>query len=228
MACATIFRGPTRHLRYSGAFIAPQCFQSASRRSFITLPGTEITSLYERRILPYNSASLYTLISDIDSYSTFLPYCQDSKVTKWSAADDNGKIWPAEADLKVGWGGIQETFTSRVFCVPGSIVEALGGNAVSKLPKSDIKHHAPTFNTPGTAGNIFTSMSTRWTVRPSESTEDRTEVRLTIDFQFANPIYGALSSAVAPKLASTMIEAFERRAKLLLDKTTPVANEKGC
>jgi coenzyme Q-binding protein COQ10 len=30
-------------------------------------------------------------------------------------------------------------------------------------------------------------------------------------------VYGIMSSAVAPKLASTMIEAFERRARKVLD-----------
>ena len=46
---------------------------------------------------------------------------------------------------------------------------------------------------------------------------DLTEVNLAIEFQFSNPIYGSLSKAVAPKLAEVMIEAFEKRAKLLLD-----------
>jgi coenzyme Q-binding protein COQ10 len=46
---------------------------------------------------------------------------------------------------------------------------------------------------------------------------DWTEVYLTIDFQFSNPIYAVLSKAVTPKVASVMIEAFEIRASRLLD-----------
>lgn len=42
-------------------------------------------------------------------------------------------------------------------------------------------------------------------------------MHLTIEFQFANPLYTALSKAVAPQVAPKMIEAFEKRARKLLD-----------
>jgi len=203
-----------------------------SRRDFITLPGTEAQSLTATRILPYKSTSLYTLIADVDSYSTFVPYCQASKVTKWSSPDKTGKRWPSEAYLAVGWGGYEETFTSTLFCVPGSIVEALGGEAQTILPKSELEHYSSAFDASGSANSIFQSLNTRWTIKPfhyklpfgqpqTDKTEypagDQTEVHLNIDFQFSNPIYTALSKAVAPKIAGMMIEAFEVRARKLLD-----------
>lgn len=209
-------------------------------RSFVTLPGTEAQSLSATRILPYKSSSLYTLIADVDSYSSFLPYCTESKVNKWSEPDSNGKRWPSEADLKVGWGGFEETFTSRLYCVPGSVVEALGGEAVTTLPKSDLAHHSAALNAPAAANGVFQSITTRWTVKPfhykpptgrpqTDKTEhparDQTEVHLTIDFQFSNPIYAALSKAVAPKVAGIMIEAFEVRARKLLDGPGAAVNE---
>ena len=197
------------------------------RRSFITLPGTEPQSLTASRILPYNSTSLYAIIADVDSYKTFIPYCVDSKVTSWSAPDTDGRRWPSQADLRVGWGGFEEKFTSRLFCVPGSVVEALGGEAVTNLKKSNLRHYASTVTVPASANAIFTSLRTCWTVTPfpykppTDNTQlpesDVTEVRLTIDFQFSNPVYAALSKAVAPKLAGVMIEAFEDRARKLLD-----------
>jgi len=197
-----------------------------SRRTFITLPGTESQSLEATRILPYRSASLYSLVADVDSYSAFLPYCLDSKVTAWSSPDTNGKRWPSEANLKVGWGGYEETFTSKLFCVPGIVVEALSGSAITSLPKSELTHYASTVNSPAHSNHIFRFLSTRWTIKPlnsspirSESDEARylTEVHLSLDFQFANPIYAALSKAVAPRIAGIMIEAFEIRARDLLD-----------
>jgi len=207
-------------------------FRPQARRSFITLPGTEPQSLTATKILPYKSSSLYTLIADVDSYSSFVPYCVESKVTKWSNADKNGQRWPSEADLKVGWGRYEEKFTSRLFCVPGSIVEALSGEAETQISKSDLSHHSATFDAPATANSIFQSLSTRWTVKPfhykpptgqprTDKTQhparDQTEVHLTLDFQFSNPIYAVVSKAVAPKVAGMMIEAFEVRARRLLD-----------
>jgi coenzyme Q-binding protein COQ10 len=223
---------PTVMLRTLRPTSALHSFRPRVPRTFITLPGAEAQSFAASRILPYKSSSLYTLIADVDSYSTFLPYCLDSRVTKWSRPDKTGKRWPSEADLKVGWGGYEESFTSRLFCVPGSIVEALGGEAVTSLPKSDLSHHSDTMDTPATANNVFQSISTRWTVKPfhykpptGQPQTDKTghpvgyqtEVHLTLDFQFSNPIYAALSKAVAPKIAGIMIEAFEVRARTSLD-----------
>jgi coenzyme Q-binding protein COQ10 len=210
------------------------------RRLFINLPGTEATSLSETRILPYKYTSLYALIADVDSYSSFLPYCQDSKVTEWSAKDKDGKIWPAKADLTVGWGGYEEKFTSRLFCIPNSMVEALGGDAQTTLSKDNLNHYFSTSDTP-IAVNIFKSLSTKWTVKPFHykppsgrpqtdnavhPARDQTEVHLTINFQFSNPLYAGLSKAVAPKVAGVMIEAFERRARKLLDGPGTSMDEK--
>lgn len=202
------------------------------QRSFITLPGTEPQSLAATRVLPYKSSKLYEIIADVDRYSTFLPYCLDSKVTKWSEPDKNGKRWPSEADLKVGWGGIEETFTSKLLCVPGAVVEALGGEAVTTLSKADLSHHSSTIDAPTTANHVFQNITTRWTIMPFHykpptgkpqtdravrPAEEQTEVNLTLDFQFSNPVYAALSKAVAPKVAGLMIEAFEARAKECLE-----------
>lgn len=216
-------------------------FRPIARRSFITIPGTEAQKLTATRILPYKSTSLYTIIADVDSYSSFLPYCIESKVTKWSSPDKDGKRWPSEADLKVGWGGYEETFTSRLLCAPGSTVEALGGEAQTSLPRADIEHHSATFDSPAVANNIFKSLSTVWTVRPFHykppsgqpqtdnailPAREQTEVHLAIDFQFSNPIYAALSKAVAPKVAGIMIEAFEIRARKILDGPGAAVKEK--
>lgn len=51
----------------------------------------------------------------------------------------------------------------------------------------------------------------------TEEARDRTEVFLTIDYVFTNPMYAAMSKAFAPKVAGFMIQAFENRAKMLLD-----------
>jgi len=219
-----------RTLRPTAIAIRP--FKPQAPRKFITIPGTESQSLSATRILPYQSSSLYKLIADIDSYSSFLPYCQKSTITQWSSPDSNGDRWPSEADLTIGWGGYEETFTSKLLCVPGSIVEALGGEAVTSIPRSSVSHHSETFDAPAQANTIFRSLNTRWNIKPFHykppsghpqtdkavhPAREQTEVHLTLEFQFANPIYAALSKAVAPKVAGIMIEAFEQRARKLLD-----------
>ncbi|KAK0392201.1 hypothetical protein NLU13_1699 [Sarocladium strictum] len=166
-----------------------------SRRSFITLPSSPTQHLSARRTLPYPPAPLYDLISDIDSYHTFVPYCSHSAVTSWSDPDPQNanRRWPVLADLHVGWGGFEEVFTSRLRCVPGKSVEAVSGGEGKD------------------ASTVFKSLVTRWEVEGKG--EERTDVRLDIRFQFVNPLYAAVSSAVSDKIAGMMIEAFEKRAR---------------
>ncbi|KAF9775938.1 hypothetical protein IL306_005935 [Fusarium sp. DS 682] len=174
---------------------------SPLHRSFISLPSSEPQRLTANRTLPYPHEPLYDLIADVDSYSSFVPYCSRSRVTRWSDPDPaTGRRYPTQADLHVGWGGFDEVFTSRLRCVPGQSVEAISGET------------APGGTGPD-ASAVFRSLVTRWSVRPISGLPlPRTEVNLSIDFQFTNPLYGAVSAAVSDKVASMMIEAFEKKA----------------
>lgn len=175
---------------------------AASRRSFISFPSSEPQCLTATRTLPYPPGPLYDLVADIDSYSSFVPYCSHSIVTRWSAPNPNtGRKYPILADLHVGWGGFDEVFTSQLRCIPGESVEATSGET-----------------TPGGSGPnasaVFRSLVTRWSVRSIKgSPAPRSEIHLSIDFQFTNPLYGALSAAVSDKVAAMMVEAFEKRAR---------------
>lgn len=173
-----------------------------SRRTFLpdlakslaaaNAPGSTPGVFSATRTLPYPSPSLYKLISDIDSYHTFIPYCINSTVTKRSPPPQSS---PVEADLRVGFSGFDETFRSRVKCTAPSTVEA---------DASD--------------GELFQKLSTRWEIHPRSGSDKESTVSLKIEFGFNNPVYAALTQAVAPKVAGKLIDAFERRAREVLSK----------
>ncbi|GAB0138558.1 hypothetical protein EsDP_00006789 [Epichloe bromicola] len=171
-------------------------------RPFFNLPGSpasDTQTITATRTLPYAQQPLYKLIADVDSYSTFVPYCSHSRVTQWSERDEQGRAWPTLADLHVGWGGFNEVFTSRLRCVPEASVEAVSGDPASVEAKA--------------ASAVFKSLVTRWHLKPlSQEASPSTEVHLTIKYQFVNPLYAAVSAAVSDKVAGLMIEAFEKRA----------------
>lgn len=179
-----------------------------SRRAFISLPGTSPSpqTLVATRTLPYAREPLYELIADVNSYSSFVPYCSRSRVTQWSPPDASGRRWPALADLHVGWGGFDEKFTSRLRCVPGVSVEARSGGSAG-----DGDDSGPAKD----ASSVFKTLETLWSLTPVKTqpaaTTPSTEVRLTITFEFVNPLYAAVSAAVSDKMAGLMIEAFEKR-----------------
>ncbi|KAI0897970.1 hypothetical protein F4806DRAFT_460705 [Annulohypoxylon nitens] len=203
------------------------------QRTFITLPTPPPQTLTASRRLPYQHTQLYDLIADVDSYVSFLPYCQTSRVTKWTTPSfTHPRRWPTRADLTAGWGGIQETYTSRLFCIPSlGIVEAISGNARTTLSPSELQKYGlvdtgpDPSSTPGSRsgsgngdgdGGVFKSLVTRWTVTPAGAEGEWSDVRLSIRYQFANPLYMAVSSAVADKVAPIMVEAFVERAKRVL------------
>ncbi|KAF2098643.1 hypothetical protein NA57DRAFT_56296 [Rhizodiscina lignyota] len=229
----------------------PIPLSQSKRRTFVPNPfasnsSPSLQTLTASRTLPYPSAAIYAIIADVSSYSSFLPFCLSSEVTRWSAPDVDGKKWPSEASLQVGWGSITETFRSRIYCVPEKIVEAVGGQSETTLQSEDIKHHnnsdgrstsreSGIWN--GQGQQILTHLQSRWTLNPfpyqpppvgngkrtdpaaptDTSARHQTEVQLSLSFAFANPIYSAMSSAVTPKVAGMMIEAFEKRVATLLD-----------
>ncbi|RYP12588.1 hypothetical protein DL767_011246 [Monosporascus sp. MG133] len=204
------------------------------QRTFFSPPTSEPQTLTASARLPYNHAALYDRIADIDSYASFLPYCRSARVTAWSAPDEDAdperrgrRRWPTRADLTAGWGGIEATYTSRVFCAPGiGVVEAISGDARTELSEAELRRYGLRDDGPdprGDDGGVFKSLVTRWTVTPAEEAAraDRfqnewSDVRLDIKFQFENPLYGAVSSAVADKLAPVMVNAFVEQAKRVL------------
>ena len=213
-------------------------------------------TLRARRTLPYPPAQIYTLIADIDSYTHFLPHCAHSRVTRWTTPPPPAPApgqqqpphnttttqpprHPAQADLTVGWGPFTQTYTSRVYCVPGSVVEAVSGAASTSIPPDTLRaagYDLPDDAATGATGNkgadkmegIFESLVTRWTVRPikpsssSSSTAaavegggEWTEVTLSVTFQFANPALGFAVGQLADDKVTEMVEAFEGRARAL-------------
>ncbi|PSN65057.1 hypothetical protein BS50DRAFT_575149 [Corynespora cassiicola Philippines] len=201
----------------------------ASRRTFLPNPfpasfsplgSSQPQTLSASRTLPYPSHPIYAIISDVSSYSSFLPYCPSSDVTKWSAPDATyNRRWPSEGRLSIGFGSLTETFTSRVYCVPGRIVESVGGKTETDLDRRDIAHHLvgeqPSAERKEGENGLLTHLKSRWTVE--EVGRESTRVTLALEFAFANPLYTTLSAGAAPKVAEVMVKAFEERVRGLLE-----------
>lgn len=205
---------------------APPHAQQRARR-FFSLPGgitppARPAHLTASRRLPYPAEALYDIIADVDAYASFLPYCQRSRVTHWrdSATPDGGRTRsPAAGDLTVGWGPVTESYTSRLYCLPGRVVEAVSGKGAPSihLPHGDDAHGRPLPRP--TDGGLFESLVTRWTVTPSPASSGGgswADVELSIRYQFANPMYQLATGSVADEVAGLMVGAFEKRARELL------------
>ncbi|KAL1303801.1 hypothetical protein AAFC00_000264 [Neodothiora populina] len=229
-------RAPTCSIRQHS-----QHYQQQQIRTFLPNPfGPTTQSLSASRTLPYPSPLLYEIISDVESYNTFLPFCQESTITKFSQPDTDGRKWPEEGKLVIGFNNdISEAFYSRIHCVPGTVVEALSGATETSLAADQIAHHNPRprhGDDPSRNASVLTHLLTKWTLLPfpykpgpesgadprhetsKQPAREQTQVSLNIEYAFANPIYAALSAAAAPKVADKMIAAFEERVRKVVEE----------
>ena len=169
------------------------------------LPLPPCRAISASRTLPYGAEALYKLIADIDSYASFLPYVLASTVL--TRHPQTGA--PLTADLRIGFPPFDETFRSAVTCTEPSLVEAT--------------------SSPGSS--VFDALRTRWEIRPmvpalaasaaadsdSDSDASSSVVDLRIEVGFKSRMYEVLAQAVIPKVAAEMIDAFEKRAREVLE-----------
>lgn len=209
------------HLRPLAHLLQPRPIHILPRRTFLNnlLPSNsdKPLTINVTRTLPYPRAKLYDLIVDVDSYSTFLPFCSHSRVTARSAPDAaaGGTRWPTEGELTVGYGPITQSYTSRIVCVPGRSVEALSGN--EELAAVAAKDGGK---------NPFKQLVTKWTVEDAVApvrvggqgdTRDQkqswTRVDLDMRMRLEDPFLQMMLSKVTGETAEKMIEAFEKRVR---------------
>lgn len=147
----------------------------------------------------YTPAQLYELVSDVPAYAGFIPFCTTSTVLDkagrarhdWTPGREPFEV---DAELAVGFGGLEERYISRVVGTPFQSVSA---TASERTP-------------------LFKNLVTTWSFAPMSPGGDTAAgpTLLTIDltFSFANPLHRIASQAVLPKVADKMVEAFETRA----------------
>ena len=145
-------------------------------------------------------------------------------------ATQKAKRLPLQADLHVGWGTFEEVFTSRLVCDPkAGLVEARSGRDVmlmsthQQLGRNNRLAPCPdvTSATTVTPGGVFTALVTRWTIEPLSGPakssphkyDEWSKVDLRVEFQFANPLYSAISGAASENMAAVITEAFEKHAR---------------
>ncbi|EPY49794.1 ubiquinone binding protein Coq10 [Schizosaccharomyces cryophilus OY26] len=137
------------------------------------------------KLMPYKPSFLFRLISDIDEYERFVPFCQKSKVT----SRDLTTGLPNKADLTIGFGNFCETFDSRVVCDP-----------VARTVLADASHH-----------QLFQHLKTNWEI--VEASKGRVRVDLEVDFEFTNKLHSVVSKLTGSTVATEIIKGFVNQAK---------------
>jgi ribosome-associated toxin RatA of RatAB toxin-antitoxin module len=130
----------------------------------------------------YNPQEMYVLVTHIDQYPQFLPWCDRARVIETDASG-------MTAEIGIAFSGIRQTFTTRNEHIEGQrVLINLVNGPFSKLEGE--------WN--------FLPLG--------DGTQRACKVELTLTYSFANATLGKLIGPVFDKIAGTMVDAFVKRA----------------
>lgn len=130
----------------------------------------------------YSPQEMYVLVTDIDQYPQFLPWCDRARVIKTDAAG-------MTAEIGIAFSGIRQTFTTRNEHIEGQQV-------LIKLVNGPFSTLEGEWN--------FLPLG--------DGTQRACKVELTLTYSFANATLGKLIGPVFDKIAGSMVDAFVKRA----------------
>jgi len=151
-------------------------------------------TVHKSVLIWYSAEEMYSLVIDVPKYPEFLPWCDRSAVI---STDDAGMT----AEVGLALGGLRQSFTTRNTHVPGREVRL-------KL-----------------VSGPFSQLDGVWTFSPVGNVEDghtasqrACRVDLDLHYGFSNFALSALVGPVFDKIASTLVEAFVKRAEQVYGK----------
>ncbi len=138
-----------------------------------------MTSIRKSVLVPYSTGQIYDLIEAVENYPQFLPWCNFCAVHERSQQG-------MQATLGIGWGGLNQRFTT-------------------------INQHFPSEKIVlNLKDGPFKSLTGQWLL--AALTPQACKVSLELDYQFANSIIEKLIAPVFDPIAASLIDAFVERA----------------
>ena len=140
-------------------------------------------TVHKSVLIWYSAEEMFDLVTDVDRYPEFLPWCDKASAHERTEA---GML----AEIGIAFAGLHQTFRTRNEHVPGREV------------------HIRLVEGP------FSRLEGRWTFTPLGSEKQRAcKVELELHYGFDNATLSRLVGPVFDKIASSMVDAFVKRAE---------------
>jgi len=165
--------------------------------SFFTGSLPPSSKFQQRRLVGWSPDQFFKVVTDVDAYHHFVPWCQKSRVVRRVG---EGSM---EAELVVGFQMITEKYTSRVTMERPRLVR-------SRVSNSLLFHH----------------LDSNWKLEPGPN-KDSCWLTFDIDFAFNSHLYSSLADLFLSEVAKQMVNAFEGRAEKLYGRSSLVRIKDG-
>lgn len=143
-----------------------------------------MTDINHSRHLPFTATQMYALVSDIEKYPEFLPYCTGLNVQS-DQTRGNKRIRTAE--MQIGYKLIKESFTSRVLEDPDARV--ISTSLVS---------------------GPFSQMENKWEFMDAEN--GGCDLTFSMQYSFSSRIFEKIVGAAFDRFFNVFAQSFEERA----------------
>ena len=138
-------------------------------------------------VILHSVEEMYDLVADVESYSKFLPWCQDALVL--SSESGSSEVDVVEALLIIAKGGFRCEFATR--------------NRMNRNESIEMQ----------LLRGPFSHLQGIWTFKPLG--DDGCSVSLELDFELSNPVLKATVGSVFGQAMNKMVGAFCLRADQL-------------
>jgi ribosome-associated toxin RatA of RatAB toxin-antitoxin module len=142
-------------------------------------------TVHKSVLIWYSAEEMFNLVTDVDKYSQFLPWCDHAKVV---TATPEGM----QAEIGIAMGAVKQTFTTQ----NTHSIDAKGRQVAMKL-----------LNGP------FSKLEGKWDFTPvGDAAQRACKTELYLKYGFDNAVLAALVGPVFDKIAASMVDAFVKRA----------------
>lgn len=148
-------------------------------------------TVHKTVLIWYSARQMFDLVTDVDRYPQFLPWCDQAKVVESAGPPESASV---TAQVGISFAAVHQSFTTRNL----HSVDAQGLHQVQlQLVQGP-----------------FSQLSGNWRFNPvGDAAHNSCKVELQLNYDFDSATLATIVGPVFDKIASSLVDAFVKRAE---------------